>query len=459
MARERLASRLGFIFLSAGCAIGLGNVWRFPYITGEYGGALFVLVYIFFLLVMGIPILTMEFSIGRASRRNMGDALRYLEPKGTHWHGIGWFPLVGGYCLMMFYIPVSGWIVSYCYYMASGAMAGLDPNGVRLFFDNMLQEPVSMTGWSFLVLVVSIVVCGLGVRRGLEPVVKVMMLGLLFVIVGLAIRSLTLEGATEGLAFYLAPDFERMKEAGIMNAISAAMNQSFFTLSIGMGGMMIFGSYFDNRKSLGNESILIVILDTFVAITAGLIIFPACFAFDVKPDSGPSLIFITLPNIFNAMEGGRFWGCLFFVFMSCAAVTTVIGVIENIISYSMDVWGWTRKKSTWVHCICLAVLMMPCILGFNVLSDITPFGPGSTIMDVEDFIVSNNVLTLGSLIMLVFCTSRYGWGWNNFVAEADKGDGLKFPHWLRPFLTYVLPIVVFILFVQGYIDKFSYLFE
>lgn len=459
MARERLATRLGFILLSAGCAIGLGNVWRFPYITGEYGGALFVFVYLFFLLFMGIPILTMEFAIGRASRRNMGGALRHLEPKGTHWHKIGWFPLIGGYALMMFYIPISGWLLSYTWSMGSGAMTGLDPEGVKVFFEEMLKEPVPMTLWAWLVLAISMVVCGLGVRKGLEPVVKYLMLGLLIVLVGLAVRALTLDGSAEGLSFYLAPDFERMKEAGVMNAISAAMNQSFFTLSIGMGGMMIFGSYLDNRKSLGNESILIVILDTFVALTAGLVIFPACFAFGVKPDSGPSLIFITLPNIFNAMEGGRFWGMLFFVFMGCAAITTVIAVIENSISYSMDVWGWSRKKSTWVHTIAHAILILPCILGFNVLSFIQPFGPGSGILDVEDFIVSNNVLTLGSLAMLLFCTRRYGWGWKNFIAEADKGEGLRFPQWMRIWLTYALPVVVFILFLTGYWDKFSYLFE
>ena len=459
MPRERLASRLGFLLLSAGCAIGLGNVWRFPYITGQYGGALFVLVYLFFLLVMGLPILTMEFSVGRASRRNMGDALRQLEPKGTRWHGIGWFPLVGGYCLMMFYIPVAGWMLSYCWYMGSGELTSLTPQAVGAFFDGVLQDPWGMTGWSLAVLIMGVGVCGVGVRKGLEPVVKYMMLGLLLIMIGLALRAVTLDGAAEGIAFYLAPDFARMKAAGILNVVSAAMNQAFFTLSIGMGGMMIFGSYLDERRSLTGESMLIVGLDTFVALTAGLIIFPACFAFGVKPDSGPGLGFITLPNIFNAMDGGRFWGSLFFVFMSCAALSTVIGVVENIISYSMDVWGWSRKKSTLVHALGLAVLMMPCILGFNRLSFITPFGPGSGIMDVEDFIVSNNILTLGSFVMLLFCTSRRGWGWRNFVAEADKGDGAKFPALLRPFLAYVLPVVVFALFVQGYIDKFSPLFR
>lgn len=452
--RERLASRLGFLLLSAGCAIGLGNVWRFPYITGQYGGALFVLVYLFFLLVMGLPILTMEFAAGRASRRNMGDALRQLEPKGTRWHCIGWFPLVGGYFLMMFYIPVAGWMLSYCWYMGAGELSGLAPQAVEAFFDGMLQDPGGMTAWSLTVLVMGFGVCWFGVRRGLEPVVKYMMLGLLVIMLGLALRAVTLDGAAEGIAFYLAPDFERMKAAGILNVVSAAMNQAFFTLSIGMGGMMIFGSYLDDRRSLTGESMLIVGLDTFVALTAGLIIFPACFAFGVKPDSGPGLVFITLPNIFNQMSLGSLWGSLFFVFMSCAALTTVIAVVENIVSYSMDVWGWGRKKSIAVHFVLLALLMMPCILGFNKWSGFTPFGPGSGIMDLEDFIISNNMLPLGSLIILLFCTSRYGWGWKNFLIEADKGEGPKFPRVVRAYLTWVLPFVVLILFIQGYIDKF-----
>ena len=340
-------------------------------------------------------------------------------------------------------------MLSYCWYMGSGELTSLTPQAVGAFFDGVLQDPWGMTGWSLAVLIMGVGVCGVGVRKGLEPVVKYMMLGLLLIMIGLALRAVTLDGAAEGIAFYLAPDFARMKAAGILNVVSAAMNQAFFTLSIGMGGMMIFGSYLDERRSLTGESMLIVGLDTFVALTAGLIIFPACFAFGVKPDSGPGLVFITLPNIFNAMDGGRFWGSLFFVFMSCAALSTVIGVVENIISYSMDVWGWSRKKSTLVHALGLAVLMMPCILGFNRLSFITPFGPGSGIMDVEDFIVSNLLLPIGSLIYLVFCTSRYGWGFEKYREEANQGTGIRVAPWMKWYVTLVLPVMILVLLLQG----------
>ncbi len=451
--RERLASRLGFLLLSAGCAIGLGNVWRFPWITGQYGGAWFVLIYLFFLLAVGLPIMVMEFSVGRASRHNMGRAFRVLEPAGTQWHAFGWFSLVGSYLLMMFYMPVAGWMLAYCYYMGAGKLA-LPPEQVGAFFGNMLGDPAGMTFWAAIVLLCGFGVCWFGVRNGLERVVKIMMVGLLLIMIGLALRAVTLDGASEGLAFYLAPDWSRIEKAGILNVISAAMNQAFFTLSLGIGAMMVFGSYLDNRRNLTGESVFIVGLDTFVALTSGLIIFPACFAFGVQPDSGPGLVFITLPNIFNKMALGSLWGSLFFVFMSCAALSTVIAVVENIISYSMDVWGWSRKKSIAVHGVLLAVLMMPCILGFNVWSDIAPFGKGSVIMDLEDFVISNNMLPLGSLVILLFCTNRYGWGWEKFLEEADKGDGPKFPRATRAYLTWVLPLVVILLFVQGYVDKF-----
>ena len=451
--RERLASRLGFLLLSAGCAIGLGNVWRFPWITGQYGGAWFVLIYLFFLLAVGLPIMIMEFSVGRASRHNMGRAFHVLEPAGTKWHVFGWFSLAGSYLLMMFYMPVAGWMLAYCYYTGTGRLA-LPPEQVGDFFGGMLGDPAGMTFWAALVLLCGFGVCWFGVRNGLERVVKIMMVGLLLIMLGLAVRAVTLEGAGEGLTFYLAPDWSRVEKAGILNVVSAAMNQAFFTLSLGIGAMMIFGSYLDNRRNLTGESMFIVGLDTFVALTSGLIIFPACFAFGVQPDSGPGLVFITLPNIFNQMSMGALWGSLFFVFMSCAALTTVIAVVENIVSYSMDVWGWGRKKAIAVHCVLLALLMMPCILGFNVWSAVAPFGEGSVIMDLEDFIISNNMLPLGSLVVLLFCTSRRGWGWNNFLTEADKGDGPKFPRAVRAYLTWVLPLAVLFLFVQGYIDKF-----
>lgn len=354
---------------------------------------------------------------------------------------------------MMFYMPVAGWMLAYCYYMGTGRLA-LPPEQVGDFFGGMLGDPAGMTFWAALVLLCGFGVCWFGVRNGLERVVKIMMVGLLLIMLGLAVRAVTLEGAGEGLTFYLAPDWSRVEKAGILNVVSAAMNQAFFTLSLGIGAMMIFGSYLDNRRNLTGESMFIVGLDTFVALTSGLIIFPACFAFGVQPDSGPGLVFITLPNIFNQMSMGALWGSLFFVFMSCAALTTVIAVVENIVSYSMDVWGWGRKKAIAVHCVLLALLMMPCILGFNVWSAVAPFGEGSVIMDLEDFIISNNMLPLGSLVVLLFCTSRRGWGWNNFLTEADKGDGPKFPRAVRAYLTWVLPLAVLFLFVQGYIDKF-----
>ncbi len=453
MDRERLASRLGFLLLSAGCAIGLGNVWRFPWITGQYGGAWFVLIYLFFLVMLGLPILVMEFAIGRASRRNMGRAFHVLTPSSTGWHRMGLLSLVGSYMLMMMYIPVAGWMVAYFWAMATGAMPQVTDQ-IAPFFGAMLSDPLKMTGWSAVVLVAGFTVCWFGLRSGVERVSKIMMTGLLLVMVLLAVRAVTLDGAAEGIAFYLAPNFERLQSAGILNAVSAAMNQAFFTLSLGIGAMLIFGSYFDNRRSLTGESIWILCLDTFVALTSGLIIFPACFAYGVQPDSGPSLIFITLPNIFNQMPLGGLWGTLFFVFMSCAALTTVIAVFENIVSWTMDVLGWQRRASIAVHAVIMAVLMMPCILGFNAWSGFTPFGPGSNVLDLEDFIISTNLLPLGSLMMLIFCTSRYGWGWNSFIAEADKGDGPRYPHWLRGYLTYVLPLVILVLFVNGYIEKF-----
>lgn len=360
--RETLGSRIGFLFLSAGCAIGLGNVWRFPFIAGQYGGALFVAVYLFFLVTVGLPVLIMEFSVGRAARRNMGDALRRLEPKGSCWHRFGWFSLVGSYLLMMFYIPVAGWMLYYCQAMARGELA-LPPEQVGAFFGRMLSEPKGMIFWAWLTLLVGFGVCWMGVRKGLERVVKAMMAGLLAIMIGLAVRAVTLPGAMEGLAFYLAPDWSRAVEAGLWGMVNAAMTQAFFTLGLGVGSMLIFASYLDRRRTLTGEATLIVGLDTFVAFTAGLIIFPACFAFGVRPDSGPGLVFITLPNIFNAMPGGGIWGTLFFVFMSCAALSTVISVVENIISYSVDVWGWSRGKSVLVNGAAMALLVLPCILG------------------------------------------------------------------------------------------------
>lgn len=451
--REKLSSRLGFLLVSAGCAIGLGNVWRFPYITGKYGGAVFVVVYAFFLLMMALPLLVMELSVGRASQQNLGNALRVLEPKGTSWHRMGWLSLVGSYLLMMFYIPVAGWMLCYVWRMGMGGLA-LPPEQMPAAFGSMLEDPVSMVFWGVLAASISFWVCGSGLRRGVERVVKVMMAGLLLIMVGLSIRAITLPGGLDGLAFYLAPDWNRAMEAGLGSLVNDAMNQAFFTLGLGIGSMSIFGSYLGRDHTILKESLFIVCLDSFVAFTAGLIIFPSCFAFGVQPDAGPGLVFITLPNVFNEMGGGRFWGTLFFIFMSAAALTTVITVVENIISYGMDVWKWTRKKSTAVNYVVLTLLTLPCILGFNVLKNIQPLGSGTNFMDLEDFILSNNLLSLGAVTFMLFCCHRAGWGWDRFIAETDTGSGVKFPRILKPYLQWVLPIMVLLVWIQGYIQKF-----
>ena len=453
MARETMASRLGFIFVSAGCAIGLGNVWRFPYITGKYGGAVFVAVYLFFLLMLALPLLIMEFSVGRASRQNLGNALRVLEPAGSRWHRLGWISLVGSYLLMMFYIPVAGWMLFYVWKMGAGHLA-LAPEQMPAAFGAMLSEPVSMTCWAVVVSAISFSVCALGLQKGIERVVKFMMAGLLIIMLGLAVRAVCLPGGMEGIAFYLAPDWQRAFDAGIWSLINDAMNQAFFTLGLGIGSMCIFGSYLKKDRTITHESLLIVCLDTFVALMSGFIIFPACFAFGMEPGAGPGLVFITLPNVFNEMSGGRFWGTLFFVFMSVAALTTVITVVENIISYSMDVWKWTRRKSVVVNFISLTVLTLPCVLGFNVLSWIQPLGEGTNLMDLEDFILSNNLLSVGAVTFTLFCCHRFGWGWENFVRETDTGQGIKFPKCLRFYLTWILPAIVLFVFLQGYIQKF-----
>ena len=452
--REQLGTRLGFLLLSAGCAIGLGNIWRFPYIAGQYGGAVFLASYFFFLIAVGLPIIVMEFSMGRASRKNMGLTFRNLEPKKAFWHKFGWFSYVGSTVLMMFYIPVASWLVAYCYHTASGTLSPLTPDEIGGFFGNMLAEPLPMFAWSAFVIVLGFGVCSLGVRQGVERIVKYLMIGLLVLLVILAINSLTLAGAKEGMEFYLAPDWEKAKAAGIWNLLNAAMNQAFFTLSVGIGAMLIFGSYLNKNRSLGGEASYILALDTFVAIMAGIIIFPACFTYGVEPNAGPALIFITLPNVFNEMSGGHVWGFLFFVFMACAALTTVIAVFENIISYCIDVWGWSRKKAVLVNFFLMLIFVLPCILGFNVLSFIEPFGPGSNILDLEDFIVSSNLLPIGSFIILLFCTSRYGWGYDKFLEEANTGAGMRFPRYLRIYLTYILPVIMILVFAQGYVKFF-----
>lgn len=455
MQREKFSSRLGFILISAGCAIGLGNVWRFPYIVGKYGGAAFVLIYLLFLLILGLPIMVMEFSVGRASRKSVALSFDTLEKPGQKWHIHKYFAMGGNYLLMMFYTTIAGWMLQYFIKMATGQFEGLNKQGVSNVYDEMLAQPWTMMIFMIITVVVCFLICALGVQKGVEKITKIMMLLLLGLMLILAIRSFTLPNAAEGLKFYLYPDFGKVVENGLSETIFAAMGQSFFTLSLGMGSIAIFGSYIGKERSLTGEAICVTSLDTFIALLAGLIIFPSCFAYGVNPGEGPSLLFITLPNVFNAMEGGRIWGTLFFLFMIFAAVSTVIAVFENIISFAIDLTGCSRKKAVIYNMIAIIILSMPCVLGFNVLSGFTPLGEGSTILDLEDFIVSNNLLPLGSLVYLLFCTSRYGWGWKNFTEEANAGKGIKFPKWARIYVSYILPLIILYVFVQGYISKFS----
>ena len=454
MGREKFSSRLGFILISAGCAIGLGNVWRFPYIVGQYGGAAFVLIYAVFLVLLGLPIIVMEFAVGRASQKSAALSFDVLEPKGSKWHFEKWFAMAGNYILMMFYTTVAGWLFLYFVKMAAGDFAGLDADGVAGEFNAMLSNPSLMIGFMVLCVVFCFSVCAMGLQGGVEKITKLMMVSLLVLMVVLAINSVRMEGSRPDLEFYLKPDFNKIKETGIGEVVFAALGQSFFTLSIGIGALAIFGSYIGKERRLTGEAINVTILDTFVAFMAGLIIFPACFAYNIEPGQGPSLIFITLPNVFNNMPGGRFWGTLFFLFMSFAAASTVIAVFQNIVSFATDLTGCSVKKAVVVNMIAVTLLSLPCVLGFNVWSNVTPFGPGSTILDLEDFIVSNNLLPLGSLVYLLFCTSRYGWGFKNFLGEANEGKGIKFPVWARVYVSYIIPVVVLYIFVQGYWSKF-----
>lgn len=455
MKREKFSSRLGFILISAGCAIGLGNVWRFPYIVGKYGGAAFVLIYLLFLVILGLPIMVMEFSVGRSSRCSAALSFDRLEPKGTKWHWYKFGAMAGNYLLMMFYTTIGGWMVAYLIKMATGQFEGLDTEGVSMAFSDMLGHPLPMAAFMILVVVACFLICAKGLQKGVEKITKVMMLLLLGLLVVLAIRSVTLPGASTGLKFYLMPDFSNLVEYGLGEAIFAAMGQAFFTLSLGIGAMAIFGSYLDRNRSLTGEAVYVTALDTSVALLAGLVIFPTCFAYGIDPGEGPSLIFITLPNVFNSMEGGRLWGTLFFLFMIFAAISTIIAVFENIICFAMDLTGCSRRKAVICNAVAIILLSLPCVLGYNLWSGFAPLGEGTTVLDLEDFIVSNNLLPLGSLVYLLFCTSRYGWGWKNFVAEADAGQGLKFPKWARFYVTFLLPLIVLYIFVQGYISKFA----
>lgn len=448
--REKFSSRLGFILISAGCAIGLGNVWRFPYITGKYGGGTFVLIYLFFLLILGLPIIVMEFAVGRASQKSVATSFEVLEPKGTKWHIYKYFAMAGNFLLMMFYTTVGGWMLAYFVKMAKGDFVNKSSEQITGIFGALTTNRNEMIFWMILISAIGLIICSFGLEKGVEKITKVMMVSLLLIMGMLVIRAVTLPNAMEGLKFYLKPDLGKMREAGIGTTVFAAMGQSFFTLSIGIGALAIFGSYIGKERALTGEAISVTLLDTFVAIMAGMIIFPACFAFGINPGEGPGLVFVTLPNVFNEMAGGRLWGTLFFLFMTFAALSTIIAVFQNIITCARDLWGWSLKKSLLINGTLLIILGFPCVLG---LTDWSFFQiGGKNIMDIEDFLVSNNLLPIGSLIYLLFCVTRYGWGWDDFLKEANSGEGVRFPSGklIRLYLTYVLPLIVLFIFIQGY---------
>ncbi|MBE5852192.1 MAG: sodium-dependent transporter [Lachnospiraceae bacterium] len=449
--RESFKSRLGFILVSAGCAIGIGNVWRFPYVTGQNGGGIFVLFYLLFLLIMGVPVLTMELAVGRASKKSIMPAYQALQKPGQKWHYHGWLAVAGNYILMMYYTTVSGWMICYFFKFLTGSFkSGMDTEAVNGVFGAMLGNPAEMTFWMVVTVVGGFLVCSFGLQNGIEKITKWMMLALLALIVILAGHSLLLEGGGEGVAFYLLPDLEKAKAVGIGNVITAAMNQSFFTLSLGIASMEIFGSYMKKDHTLGSEAVRICALDTFVAFMAGMIIFPACFAFGVEPDAGPPLIFQTLPNVFINMAGGRVWGTLFFLFMTFASFSTVIAVFENILASVCDIWEISRKKSAIINGIILLVTSMPCVLGYNVWSNLRLIG-GRDVLDSEDFIVSNLLLPIGCLIFLLFCTTKWGWGFDNYMEEANTGSGIKLPKQLKYYFKYILPVLILVILITGLI--------
>lgn len=454
MKRENFQSRLGFLLVSAGCAIGIGNVWKFPYVTGANGGGVFVLFYLLFLVIMGVPVLTMELAVGRASRKSAVEAYKALEPKGSKWHIHGWFCVIGCCLLMMYYTTVAGWMLDYFYKFTVGAFDGMSNDAIDGVFSAMLANPGEMTVFMIIIVLAGFLVCSFGLQKGLERISKWMMLALLALIVVLAVHSLTLDGAMEGVKFYLLPDFQRAAEVGIGNVMTAAMNQSFFTLSLGIAAMEIFGSYMSKDHTLAGESVRICCLDTFVAFMSGLIIFPACFSFGVNADSGPSLIFVTLPRVFVNMAGGRVWGALFFLFMTFASFTTVLAVFENILASCIDSFGWSRKKATLVCCVFILIASMPCVLGYNAwyFSVVLPNAPtGGQILDIEDFLVSNLLLPLGSLVYLLFCVTKWGWGFDKYLAEANTGTGLKMSRAFKPYFQFILPIIILVILIQGLI--------
>ena len=449
MKRESFKSRLGFLLVSAGCAIGIGNVWRFPYVVGENGGGIFVLFYLLFLVAMGLPVLTMELAVGRGSRKSAVLAYKELEKPKSKWHIHGWFAILGCYVLMMYYTTVSGWMVSYFYKFVTGEFkAGMDVDATGSVFSDLLADPKQMGFWMILTVIVGFIVCSRGLQNGLERISKIMMTALLVLIVVLAVHSITLSGAGEGLRFYLIPNLSTVEKVGIGNVISAAMNQAFFTLSLGVAAMEIFGSYMSKDHALAGEGVRICALDTFVAVMSGLIIFPACFSYGVEVTSGPKLIFVTLPNVFVNMAGGRIWGSLFFLFMTFASFSTVIAVFENIMSFAMDMFGWSRNKTAIINCIIILIASLPCVLGYNVWSNLHLIG-GRDVLDSEDFLVSNLLLPLGSLIYLLFCVTKWGWGFDNYIEEVNTGSGLKMSGKLKPYFQFVLPVLILIILIQG----------
>ena len=453
--REKLASRLGFILLSAGCAIGIGNVWRFPYVTGQSGGGWFVLLYLVFLALLGVPVLVMEFAVGRAAQRSLAKAHEALTPERRPWRAHGVAGVLGNVVLMMFYTTVTGWMVLYFLKTAGGAFAGASPEGVGAAFGAMLGDPWEQAAAMAGVCVGAAAVCAVGLQKGLERVTKWMMLALLALIAVLAVNSVLLDGAGEGLRFYLVPDFARMRSVGVLAVVANAMNQAFFTLSLGIGAMAIFGSYIGRERTLLGEAVNVAALDTVVAICAGLVIIPACFAYGVEAGQGPGLVFVTLPNVFNHMAGGRLWGSLFFLFMSFAALSTVLAVFETVIAGIRDYTGWSRGRACAVIAVAMPVLSLPCVLGFSAWSAFQPFGEGSNVLDLEDFLVSDVLLPLGSLAFALYCCHRYGWGWERFLAEANAGAGAKFPAWARRYCAYVLPLVIVTIFVLGFVRRFA----
>lgn len=454
MGRENFKSRIGFLLVSAGCAIGIGNVWKFPYVTGESGGGIFVLLYLLFLIVMGVPVLTMELSVGRASRKSAVGGYKALEKPGSKWHIHGWFCLLGCVMLMMFYTTVSGWMLDYFVKFVTGTFTGMNSEAVGGVFGSMLANPGEMGAYMVITVIAGIIICSFGLQKGLERISKFMMSALLVLIVVLAVHSFTLSGAGEGLKFYLYPDLNKAAQIGYGNVITAAMNQAFFTLSLGIAAMEIFGSYMSRENTITSEAVRICGLDTFVALMSGLIIFPACFTYGIQPDSGPSLIFVTLPNVFVNMQGGRIWGSLFFLFMTFASFSTIIAVFENIMATCMDNWGWTRKKTSVICCIAILVLSVPCVLGYNVWSDLHLIG-GRDVLDTEDFIVSNILLPAGSLIYLLFCVSKWGWGFDNYLKEVNSGKGIKLKKWIKPYLRYVLPVLILVILLGGVLPEFK----